>query len=77
MERAFSPFPTMFSTDFFPRVVKGPDCLAEQILFNKNNFLDWSKFEEFADDKIIVTQKQKFFSGLVANIVGKEENAGH
>ena len=26
---AFSPFPTMFSTGFFPRVVKSQDCVVK------------------------------------------------
>ena len=42
-----------------------------------DHFFDWSHFKEFADDKINVTLKQKFFLGLVENIVGKGENAGY
>ena len=42
-----------------------------------DKYLDWSKLEAFADDKINVTLKQKFFLGLVENIVGKGENAGY
>ena len=42
-----------------------------------DNFLDWSKFKAFVDDKINVPQKQKYFLGWVENIVGKGENAGH
>ena len=41
-----------------------------------HKFLDLSKLKAFADDKINVT-KQKFFLGLVGNIVGKGENAGY
>ena len=40
-----------------------------------NKFLDWSKLEAFADDKIYVTLKQKFFLIWIENIVGKGENA--
>ena len=34
-------------------------------------FLDWSKLKAFADDKINGTQKFKFVSARVGNIVGK------
>ena len=40
-------------------------------------FFDWSTLKAFADNKINLTQKQKFFLGLVENIVGKRENAGY
>ena len=40
-------------------------------------FLDRSKFKAFADDKIDLFQKLKFFLGWVENIVGKGENAGN
>ena len=49
-------------------------------LFNslpKDNFLYWSKLKAFAEDKIYVTQKQKFVLGLVENTAGKGENAGY
>ena len=39
--------------------------------------LDWSKFSAFADNKINVTYKQKFFLGWKENIVGKGENVGY
>ena len=42
-----------------------------------NKFLDWSKLKAHADDKIIVTRKQKFLLGMVENIAGKGENAGY
>ena len=42
-----------------------------------NKILDWSKSKAFADDKIKVTEKQKFFLGWVENIAGKGENAGY
>ena len=42
-----------------------------------NKFLDWSKLKAFADNKINLTSTQNFFLGLVENIVGKGENAGH
>ena len=40
-------------------------------------FLGWSKLKAFADVKINLIQKQKFFLGWVENIVGKGENAGY
>ena len=40
-----------------------------------NKFLDRCKLKAFADDKINVTLKQKFFSGWLENIAGKGENA--
>ena len=42
-----------------------------------NNILDCFKLKAFADDKIYVTEKVKFVSGRVENIMGKEENAGY
>ena len=38
-------------------------------------FLDWSKFNELAEDKINVTEKLNFVLGQVENIVRKGENA--
>ena len=42
-------------------------------LYEMTNFQDWSNFKTFADNKKTVTYKQKFFLGLVENIVGKEK----
>ena len=42
-----------------------------------SNTAKFSLLKGFANDKINVTYKQKFFSGLVENIEGKEENAGY
>ena len=42
-----------------------------------DTFFDWSKLKAFADNKINVAKKQKFFLGWVENIVGKEEIAGY
>ena len=42
-----------------------------------DKFLDWSKLKTFADDKINVNQKLKFFVRWVENIVGKGEHAGY
>ena len=42
-----------------------------------DKLLDWSKLKAFAEDKMNVTLKQKFFLGWVENIVGKGENAGY
>ena len=50
------------------------------IVFNplpNNKILDLSKFNAFADDKIILTHKLKFVLRRVENIVGKGENAGY
>ena len=38
---------------------------------------NWSKLKAFAEEKINVTEKLKFFLGGVENIVGKGENAGN
>ena len=43
----------------------------------KNEILDWSKLQAFADNKINVTEKLQFVLGKVENIVGKGENAGY
>ena len=42
-----------------------------------NKILALTKLKAFAADKIIVTQKLKFVTGRVENIVGKGENAGN
>ena len=42
-----------------------------------NKILNKSKFKAFADEKKIVTQKLKFVSERIENIVGNGENAGH
>ena len=39
--------------------------------------LHGSKLKAFADEKINVNQKLKFYIRRVENIVGKGENAGH
>ena len=41
------------------------------LLNDKNS--DWSKLKVFAENKINVTEKLKFVSGTVENIVGKEK----
>ena len=40
-----------------------------------NKILDWSKLKAFADQKINKTEKLKYVSAKVENIVGKEEKA--
>ena len=53
---------------------------GREILFNplaNDKILDRSKFRALADDKINVTQKFKFVSSRVENIMGKEEHAGY
>ena len=42
-----------------------------------DKIFDWSKLEEFADDKINVNENFEFGLGRVENIVGKRENAGY
>ena len=42
-----------------------------------DKILDGSKLKAFAEDKININQKQKFFLGWIENIVGKGENAGY
>ena len=46
-------------------------------LFQMTKFLDWSKFKAFADDKLNVAKKLKFFFDRVEKCMGKEENAGY
>ena len=43
----------------------------------KDNFFDWSKFKELADDKINVTENLKFVLGRAEKIAGKGENASY
>ena len=45
--------------------------------FPNDKILDLSKLKAYADNKIIVTLKQKFFLGWVENIARKGENAGY
>ena len=42
-----------------------------------DKILEWSKFKEFADDKIDFIEKLKVGWVRVENIVGKGENAGY
>ena len=42
-----------------------------------DNFLDWTKFKAFADDKSNVAKNLIFLFDRVENIVGKGENAGY
>ena len=42
-----------------------------------DKILDWFKLKAFADDKINVTQKLKFVSESIENILEKGENAGY
>ena len=42
-----------------------------------DKILDWTKLDAFADDKRAVTQKLKFVSVRVENIVGIGENADY
>ena len=52
------PLLKMFSKVFFSRVamaMKTRDCWSRVDSLPKDNFLDWSKWKVFADDKIIET----------------------
>ena len=58
--------------------------IISQVIYNpffnalpNDKILDLSKFKAFADHKLNVTQKMKFVSSRVENIVGKGENAGY
>ena len=42
-----------------------------------DNFLDWTKFQVFADDKLNVALIMISFFNLLKNIVGKGENGGN
>ena len=42
-----------------------------------DKILDWFKLKAFANDKVNVTQKLKFVSKRIENILGKGENAGY
>ena len=44
---------------------------------SSDKYLNLSKLKAFGDDKINVTEKLKFVSARVKNIVGKGENAGN
>ena len=45
--------------------------------YQTTKIFDWTKLKAFADDKINVNGKLKFWFGRVENIVGKGENAGY
>ena len=45
-------------------------CITLHSLSN-DEFLDWLKLKSFADDKINVTEKQKFFYGMIGKHYGK------
>ena len=42
-----------------------------------DKILDWSKFKEFADDKIGMTENLKIVLGRLENIMGKGKNASY
>ena len=74
---AFSPFPTLFSTGFCHKGVKGRHCLFRVNFLPHDTILDLSELEAFADDKINITDKLKCVLVRVKNITGKGENAGY
>ena len=52
-------------------------CVLKHVKrFSGDEILVWSKFKAFADHKIHATQKVKFLSGRVKQMVEKGENAG-
>ena len=67
--RSFSLFPRKCSSMVMHEVIINP--------FLNHKILDWSKLKALTDDKVHVTQKLKFVSNRVENIVGKVENAGY
>ena len=63
----------MFSISFSSKFV-----LWYRINSSSNDkILDWSKLKELADDKISITEKEKFGLKQIENIMGKGENAGY
>ena len=69
----------------FPRACPS-ELLTYFVLYRKisgfnssrnDKIVDQSKLKVFADDKINVTQKIKFVSGSLENVVGEGENAGY
>ena len=55
----------------------GPKKLSFGKEITNDKIFDLSKLKAFADEKINVNKKLKFYLGRVENIVGKGENAGH
>ena len=71
--RAISPFPTVFSTELYCRHIKTRACLGKGKFFPKQQNLDSSKLNEFADDKFKFDKNGRKFSKEVDNTVGREE----
>ena len=63
----FSPFPTMFSKDFFPKVVEGRGCVEGQ------DFVTPHAEPLTTQSRLLIPLERKAFE----NIVGKGENAGN
>ena len=63
---AFSPFPTRFS------ILSNTQTRINSLPNDK--MLNQSKFNIFADDKIIVTQRLKFLLGRIENTVRQEDH---
>ena len=85
-QRAISPFPTVFSTQFknfqpFSSDLKLSSAnsfrLEESKICHLGKGYDWSLLKPFADNKINSAEKLKFVLERVENIVGKGENAGY
>ena len=51
------------------------DKITHLTLLSNNNFLDWTKFKAFADDKLNVAKIVTYAFDGIENIVGKGENA--
>ena len=75
--KQFLLFPQCFQKACFPGVSKGVIVWEWVNPLPNDKILDMSKFNAFADDKIILTQILKFLLGRVENIVGKGENVGY
>ena len=71
------PFSTMLSEGTLPRIIKSRDCVEKKLTLHNDKIQDWSKLKALADNKINVTEKSKFVSQRVDNIVRKGENAGY
>ena len=75
--RAISPFPTLFFRKLvFLGASKGVIVWEWVNYLPYDKILTQSKLKALADDKINATQKMKFMSERVENILGKGENAG-
>ena len=61
----------------FKPVIKNAIHRFSLYALQKDNFLDWTKFKAFADDKFNASKIKISVFERVENIVGKGENAGY